>query len=550
MRTKERWIHQYVVERFDPGTPVPSYWTLRRVWVEWFGPGGARQRYVRSAAAAPSSGRHVVVHRPGQVVALDTTVLPVKVREHMFGDAVSVHLTIALDVYTRSIVAFRLTLVSDTSIDVAMLLRDVMMPLPLREGWGEDMEWPYPGVPAAVVAEFAGHKVAGLPFFAPETITVDHGSVYKNHHLVEVERVIGANILPARVLRPTDKQSVERSFGGIQSLLFEFLLGYQGVDVADRGADPEQDAVLTIAQMEHLIASWVVKVWQNRRMGEYAPCWDPGGQHSPNSLFASAMGQGGFSLQIPKPELYYQLLPSVRVKIDDRRGVKVKGLWFDGPALDPYRGEHSGRGGQYRDQWAVHYDKRDPRYTFFQDPGTHRWSTLRWVGLPPEGEVPAFGDVRREELLRTVKEAGLEPKTDAELLPALLDLVGGLIPVDQWPTQMTAGQRRQHAREHAQAATAATDRPAAARAEIGTTERGPDKNVVELQWPQRARQAEEAVDAERRRRREAAVTSRPVPPPLLRDALRGKSIFRIPDDDAEPNPIPDPGDGVQGREPA
>ena len=26
-----------------------------------------------------------------------------------------------------------------------------MMPLPMREGWGPEMEWPYPGVPAGVV---------------------------------------------------------------------------------------------------------------------------------------------------------------------------------------------------------------------------------------------------------------------------------------------------------------------------------------------------------------------------------------------------------------
>lgn len=93
--------------------------------------------------------------------------MPVKVREHTFGEAVSVHLTLALDVYTRSVVAFRLTLVSDTSVDVAMVLRDVMLPLPMRDDWGKDMHWPYPGVPAAVVAEFAGHWVAALPFFAP-----------------------------------------------------------------------------------------------------------------------------------------------------------------------------------------------------------------------------------------------------------------------------------------------------------------------------------------------------------------------------------------------
>ena len=40
-----------------------------------------------------------------------------------------------------------------------------------------------------------------------------------------MQRVIGANILPARVLRPTDKQAVERAFSGIQSLLLEMLLG-------------------------------------------------------------------------------------------------------------------------------------------------------------------------------------------------------------------------------------------------------------------------------------------------------------------------------------
>jgi hypothetical protein len=81
MATRDRLIRQYVAERHGPEVGVPSYWTLWRTWGEWFGPDGSRQRYARSAAAAPLTGRHVVVHRPGQVVALDTTVLPVKVRE-------------------------------------------------------------------------------------------------------------------------------------------------------------------------------------------------------------------------------------------------------------------------------------------------------------------------------------------------------------------------------------------------------------------------------------------------------------------------------------
>ncbi|MFF0148004.1 Mu transposase-like protein [Amycolatopsis sulphurea] len=533
MKTKERLIHQYVRERFGPEVAVPCYQTLRSTWIEWFGPGGARQRYLRSAAAVRPNGQHVVVHRPGQVVAMDTTVMPVKVRETVFGDPVSAHLSMALDLYTHSIVAFRLTLVSDTSVDVAMMIRDVMMPLPLRADWGEDMEWPYPGVPAAVVAEFAGHRVAALPFFTPETVTIDHGSVYKNHHLVEVQRLIGANILPSRVLRPTDKHAVERAFAGIQSLLFEFLLGYQGVDVADRGVDPEGDAVLTMAEMEHLIAAWCVKVWQNRKLGECAPAWDPGGSHSPNSLFAAAMEQGGFQLEVPSPALYYQLLPTAHVKIDERRGVKVRGLWYDGPALGPYRNEASRRGGRHKGKWVIRYDKRDPREVFFQDPHTLEWHTLRWEGLPPQGEVPSFGEARRHELLRAVAEAGLAPKSDTELLPVLLELAGGRIPVDQWPTQMSKQQRTQHARDVTQAAAAAADRPPT---DTSTTDSPPavagepEDTVVPLGWCLRARQTEQAIDAERRRRREDAVGEVPQPPPRLGEGLRRRSLLVLVDD--------------------
>jgi hypothetical protein len=178
MRTRDRLIRQYVREEFGDEVAVPSYAVLRRVWIEWFGSGRRRQRYARSAQL-PTKGGFVLIDRPGQIVALDTTVLPVMVREGVFDEAVKVHLTIALDVYSHSICAFRLTLVSDTSVDVAMVLRDVMLPLPMREDWGEEMAWPYPGLPGTVVAEFAGHPVAGLPFFAPETVTTDHGSVYR-----------------------------------------------------------------------------------------------------------------------------------------------------------------------------------------------------------------------------------------------------------------------------------------------------------------------------------------------------------------------------------
>jgi transposase InsO family protein len=535
MRTKYIKIRQYVRETFGPDTEVPAYDTLRRTWRDWFGPGGARQRYARSAQLPQKNG-HVVVHRPGQVVALDSTVLPVMAREGVFGEPVKPHLTLALDVFTHSLVAFRLTLVSDASVDVAMLLCDVMMPLPMRDDWGEDLEWPYPGLPAAVVAEFAGHRVAGLPFFAPETVTTDHGSVYRNHHLVDVQRVIGCNILPARVLRPTDKAACERAFGVIRQLLFELLPGYTGVDIADRGEAPEADPVLTVEELEHLIATWIVSVWQRRQLGEYAPSWDPDGSHSPNSLFAASFAQAGFAMEIPSPELFYELLPVHYVSIDARRGVKIRGLWYDGPALKEYRGTQSARGGRHKGKWVVRRDPRDRRSVYFQDPVSHAWHALAWTGLPHGGHAPAFGDARVRDLLKEAQACGLKPKTDAELLPVLLELIGARFPVGQWPTQLTKAQRVEHAREVAQADAAAADRPPGREGQDPGRLRpeSPAGSVVTpLRWPERSRSADDALDAERRRRREVAVPVTPKPPRSLGAGFRDRNVFLLPEDDEE-----------------
>ncbi|MPY59839.1 transposase [Streptomyces spongiae] len=538
MRAKHRLLHQYVRETFPlfPLEKVPCCNTLRTVWRQWFGPDGARQCYARSADAARDASQRVVVHRPGQVVALDTTPLPVKVRESVFGEPVSAMLTLALDLFTHSIVAFRLTLVSDTSVDIAMLLRDVMLPLPMREGWGEDMEWPYPGVPATVVAQFAGHRVAALPFFAPETVTTDHGSPYKNHHVVEAERTLGCNMLPARTLRPTDKFVVERAFAAINSLLLEHLLGFTGADVADRGADPEADAVLSMSQTEHLIATWVVKIWQNRILGEYAPAWGPGEDHSPNSLFAAAMQQGGFALQIPRPELYYRLLKAHYVRIHPRRGVKIGGLWYHAPVLDDPRFHlPSARGGRHKGKWLIRSDRRDRRTVFFQDDvEPDRWHVLSWTGLPRESEIPAFSDRGAETLLAEVRRRGLAPRSDAELLPIVLELLGSAIPVAQWPTQMTKRERSRRSRQHAQAEAVAVDRAPA-------TASGRDGDADVLAWPDQARTIQESVDADRRRRREAATAGRrPTPPPRLGETLRRRTLFLLPPDEDEAEAVARP----------
>ncbi|MFD9226145.1 hypothetical protein ACFWDI_40560 [Streptomyces sp. NPDC060064] len=192
-------------------------------------------------------------------------------------------------------------------------------------------------------------------------------------------------------------------------------------------------------------------------------------------------------------------------------------------------------------------DRRDRRTVFFQDPADAEvWHVLRWNGLPPADEVPAFSSATADALLAQARGRGISPHSDADLLPVLLELLGGAAPVEQWPTAMSKGKRAQHARRSAQAAAARADRPADRAESRPKPSRPPgeDGEVVPLQWPRQARQADEAVRADMRRRREAAVSSRPKPPPRLSQALRSRSLFALLDDESDDQRAPaGPGGG-------
>lgn len=218
--------------------------------------------------------------------------------------------------------------------------------------------------------------------------------------------------------------------------------------------------------------------------------------------------------------------------------MKIRGLWYDAPALDGYRGTVSSRGGKHKGEWVIRRDPRDRRSVFFQDPVTRSWHELPWTGMPAAGQAPAFGDARVRDLLRKADACGLRPKSDAELLPVLLEMIGARVPVSRWPTQMGKAERTGHSREAARAQAARFDRPADPAGGAGAGGRTGGATVTRLHrepgWVQRAEQARDSLDAERRRRREAAVPLTPKPPPHLGASFRERNVFVLPEDDEEP----------------
>ena len=338
----------------------------------------------RSIANRPATTyRRFRASRPGEVVLIDTTALDVFAVDPLTLKWVSLELTLALDLYTRSILAWRFTPRGTKGLDAALILRDVITPTYMRPDWPQAAKWPYHGLPDTILVDILGEEdIAGVPIVHPETVVVDRGLIYESEVFREACRLLGINIQSARPYAPTDKSQIERMFRTIRQSLLENLPGYKGPDVWSRGERVEETAFYFIEEIEQIFAEWVVRYWQVRPHDGLHMPGAPKHRVSPNDMYEYGLAMAGFVFVPPNPDYYYELLPIAWRKIH-HDGVNVEGLKYDGDAINEYRNRTSGHSGVHRGKWPIRYDPRDYSRVYFQNPDDGDWDELEWVHAPP-----------------------------------------------------------------------------------------------------------------------------------------------------------------------
>lgn len=347
--------------------------------------------------------------RPGEYLLLDTTPLDVFAMEPLTLRWVRVELTIAMDLFSRSITGLRLSPVSTKSTDAALVLCEALRPD--SRGHTSGGLLPYAGLPDLVVVNdepatspgngqdhgrqgHGGQSVGGLAGVAAETIVVDHGKIYLSRHLLSVCERLGISVQPARPLTPTDKAAVERFFRTLGEQLLAALPGYKGPDVHSRGADPEGCTYFFIDELESVIREWIGQIYHQRPHAGLVDPQVPGLTLSPAEMFTAGLARAG-RLRVPTgPGLVFDFLPTVWRTIQ-HYGVEVHGLRYNGPALTPYRNRTSGFTGLHRGKWPLRYDPDDVSRIYFQDPGDRCWHTLTWehavaVAVPFSADTLAY----------------------------------------------------------------------------------------------------------------------------------------------------------------
>jgi len=406
----------------------------------------------RSAQSAPSEGLgSLVAERPGEYVVIDTTSLDVFAIDPFTFQWVRLDLTVALDLCTRSVLAFRLTPFSTQGVDLALLLSDLLSPTPMDGRWPADVPYPYCGVPENLVLRAfdlpAGTALCPRPTVRPGTVVIDRGRNYQSVAFMAACEHLRINVQSARPRRGSDKGWVERLFRTLRERLLESLPGYTGPNVLARGKDVEADAVYFTHELEAIIGRWIAVDYQCRPHDGLRVPEAPHLMLSPNEAYEEAVARTGF-LYVPRdPDLHLRLLP-VEARVISRAGVEIAGLTYDSPALNPYRQRRSPLGA-LDGKWPVRVDPRDLGRVWFQDPRDERFHELSWRHAREVARP--FGASALTYVKRLLVESGMRRPSEEEIATGLARLLHELSDEDLF-------RDRRARREAVKAAVAAEQR--------------------------------------------------------------------------------------------
>ncbi|WP_104990667.1 DDE-type integrase/transposase/recombinase [Deinococcus sp. NW-56] len=361
-----------------PDVPLPSQNTFIKL-VNRYAPELTQSAKRRRSDASRGEKRpfgKIVCIRPGQYVLIDITPFDLMARSEIDGKEIRLRLVVAMDLYSRAIVAARLMPYEPGAVDITTLMLDIVHPLRPHPSWPalpEDARLPYLGIPEGLMLAAhdmpEGQPLLNLPPVLPEAIVVDNGKVFISRPLRELCARLGTDILLARPGTGSDKAHIERLFGHIRGALAERLKGYVGPHVLARGLQVE--AVHFPWELQFELTQWVARYYNRRTHDGLNHPRTPKVKLTPMEMFAFGVSHAGH-LTVPLgKDAYYLALRTERRLITDT-GVRIDGAQYDSDVLNPFRKAESPYPGLGR-KWPFKIDARDPTVIHFQHPVTLEW---------------------------------------------------------------------------------------------------------------------------------------------------------------------------------
>jgi transposase InsO family protein len=434
--------------------PIPSDRTFYRL----FGTLSHGRQVTGSAATRRSlAGRpqgmfgSLPAAAPGEVVQIDSTPLDVLV---LLDDGVPgrVELTGMIDVATRVVPAAVLR-PTTRSVDASVLLARALTPEPVRPGWPEALKMAHSVLPYERLLDIDARleHAAARPVIVPDTIVIDHGSVFVSAAFRSACRHLGISIQPAHLGSGAEKGHIERCFGSVASLFCQFASGYAGRSPDRRGRHVEDQPLWSMSELQELLDEWLIAFWLNRRHDGLRDPEHPGRAFTPNEKYAALVEAAGYVAVALGPDDYVELLPASWRAVN-AYGIKLSRRSYDSGELNPLRLQPSGVR-EKKDLWEVRHDPYDVSRVHVRGPDG--WITVFWKHLD-RAPVP-FGELAWDHARRSLGRDATEEQI-ADAVAALLRRASAG-PEDREKPKMSKRDRRVAARTKAAAPPGKQDQP-------------------------------------------------------------------------------------------
>ncbi|WP_377082701.1 Mu transposase C-terminal domain-containing protein [Roseomonas xinghualingensis] len=249
-------------------------------------------------------------------------------------------LTLAIDVATRMVAGFYLSLDPPSALSVSMVLSQAVLPKgEYLQGREVDLAWPVSGLPAR--------------------LHLDNAKEFRAQALRRGAAQYGIELEYRPPATPHWGGHIERLIGTMMGAL-RLLPGATGGSVATRGDDPEGRAVMTLDELE----TWLV----HQITGVYHHSIHRGLGKPPIVAWTEAVAELEVPhRQPPDPDRFYLDFLPFQLRTVQRRGVSLFNITYSDGVLSTFLAKP-------HQKFVVRYDPRDMSRVYLRDPDGIYWT--------------------------------------------------------------------------------------------------------------------------------------------------------------------------------
>lgn len=300
----------------------------------------ARKKYMPTAGTFPNADY------PLRVVQIDHTPADVILVDDIYRKPIGrPFITVAIDVYSRMIIGYYISLDAPSVTSVAMCIARAILPKDnLLYEFDIQAKWDCSGI--------------------MHTIHVDNGSDFKSEDLKKSCALYGINLEFRPVARPHYGGHIERLIGTLMNQTHE-LDGTTFSNIKERDEyQSEKKAVLTLAEYEKWLLNYIVRIYHNQVHSQLG--------RTPNEqyrigIYGDEYTAGSGLPKIPSDPLtlIIDFLPSFQRTVQNK-GITIDGLNYYDHCLNTFINSVDDDGNKR--QFTVRRDPRNISYIWFFDP--------------------------------------------------------------------------------------------------------------------------------------------------------------------------------------